>query len=353
MTRHFTALFGIDLPIIQAPMAGNDTPALAIAVANAGGLGSLGCAMLSPEQVRAAVATFRAESRAPLNLNFFCHASPPADADQSAWRTALAPYYAEHGLDANAPLPPATRTPFDEAYCAVVEECRPQVVSFHFGLPSPALLDRVRATGAKVVCSATTVAEARHLDEAGCDAIVAMGQEAGGHRGTFLATAMTQPVGIFSLLPQVVDVVKVPVIAAGGIADPRGVAAAFALGASAVQVGTAYLFCPEAKVSALHRAALASAQADETAITNVFTGRPARGIVNRLVREQGPISTTAPPFPLASAAVLPLRAAAEAAGRGDFTNLWSGQSARLARAMSAADMTHWLAQGLPRPSASP
>ena len=352
-TRRLLERFGIRIPIVQAPMAGVDTPALARAVADAGCLGSLAGAMRGADDLRAAVDAFRAMGDAPLNLNFFCHREPPADAPQAAWRAALAPYYAERGIDAGAIGAGASRRPFDATQCALVEALRPRVVSFHFGLPSAELLARVRAAGAAIVASATTVAEARALAAAGCDAIVAMGAEAGGHRGTFLADDMTRQVGTFALVPQVVDAVNVPVIAAGGIADARGVAAAFALGAAAVQVGTAYLFCAEANVSAPHRAALAHAAADDTAITNVFTGRPARSIVNRAVRELGPISPLAPPFPLAAAALLPLRQSAERDGSGDFSPLWSGQGAPLAHATTAAELTARLAQGVPDISGLP
>jgi len=224
-----------------------------------------------------------------------------------------------------------------------MEETKPEVVSFHFGLPSPALLDRVRATGAKIISSATTVAEARWLEERGVDAIIAMGVEAGGHRGNFLSDDMGRQVGTFALVPQIVDAVKVPVIAAGGIAEARGIVAAFALGASAVQIGTAYMLTPEAKVTDSHRRALRSATDDGTRITNLFTGRPARGIVNRVMRDLGAINPAAPSFPLAAGALLPLKAKAEAAGSGDFTNLWSGQAASLAREMPAAELTRRLA----------
>ncbi|HTR60503.1 MAG TPA: nitronate monooxygenase family protein, partial [Candidatus Binataceae bacterium] len=195
-----------------------------------------------------------------------------------------------------------------------------------------------------VIASATTVAEARWLDERGCDAIVAMGAEAGGHRGNFLSMEAARQVGTFALVPQIADAVKVPVIAAGAVADARGIVAAFALGASAVQIGTAYLFCPEAKVPPVHLKALESANDDDTVITNAFTGRPARGIVNRFIRELGAITAMAPTFPLASSATGPLRTRAEGAGSSDFSTLWSGQAARLSRrGLSAGDLTRTLA----------
>lgn len=336
-------LFGVDLPILQGPMAGISTPHMAIAVSQAGGLGSLACSQLSVEQARRDLATIRQATRRPINMNFFCHRPPVADAAQlAAWRAMLAPYYRELGLDPEAPIPQASRVPFDDDFCALVEETKPEVVSFHFGLPAQALLDRVKATGAKVIASATTVAEALWLERHGCDAVIAMGLEAGGHRGNFLSDDMARQVGTFALVPQVVDAVKVPVIAAGGIADARGIVAAFALGAAGVQIGTAYMLSPEAKTSAVHRQALRSADDDDTIITNLFTGRPARGIVNRLMRDLGALSPAAPGFPLAAGALAPLKAKAEQAGSSDFTNLWAGQAARLAREMPAGDLTHHL-----------
>lgn len=340
-------LFGISLPIIQAPMAGASTPEMAAAVSEAGGLGSLPCALFSPDQARSAVDMVRGNSRRPLNLNFFCHVPPVFDAARDlAWRMRLAPYYVELGLDPEMEVPTSARAPFDDAYCRIVEEYRPEVVSFHFGLPEQTLLDRVRATGAKIVSSATTVAEAQFLEAHGCDAIIAMGAEAGGHRGLFLTDNVldiSTQVGTFALVPQVVDAVKVPVIAAGAIADARGIVAAFALGASAVQIGTAYLFSPEAKIAPAHREALKTATDDSTAMTNLFTGRPARGIVNRLMREIGPMADDTPQFPLAAGALSPLRAKSESVS-GDFINLWSGQAACLGRALPAGELTRTLAR---------
>jgi nitronate monooxygenase len=340
--RRILDLFGIDLPIVQAPMAGATTPEMVIAVSEAGGLGSLPCALMSPDQARAAIESIRAATSRPLNLNFFCHVPPVPDPARSlAWRAKLAPYFVENGLDPESPIPTSNRAPFDDAYCKLVEHYRPAVVSFHFGLPEGALLDRVKATGARVISSATTVEEARWLEARGCDAIIAMGIEAGGHRGNFLTQDMTRQVGTFALVPQVVDAVGVPVIAAGGVSDARGIVAAFALGASAVQIGTAYLFCPEASVTPAHREALKTATDDGTMVTNVFTGRPARGIVNRLMSEVGPLSPLAPSFPLAGGALVPLRSTPS--GPRDFTNLWSGQAARLGRELAAGELTRRLA----------
>jgi nitronate monooxygenase len=340
--RRVIDLFGIDVPIIQAPMAGATTPEMVVAVSEAGGLGSLPCALLSLERAHSALEVVRRGTQRPINVNFFCHVPPAPDPTKAlAWRARLAPYYVENGLDPEAPIPTSSRAPFDGAFCDLVERHRPEVVSFHFGLPEKTLLDRVKATGAKVISSATTVEEARWLEDRGCDAIIAMGFEAGGHRGTFLAQDMVTQVGTFALVPQVVDAVKVPVIAAGGVADARGIVAALALGASAVQIGTAYLFCPEADVSAAHREALKTTADDGTMVTNVFTGRPARGIVNRLMLELGPMSPLAPSFPLAGGALVPLRSTPT--GPRDFTNLWSGQAARLGRALPSGELTRMLA----------
>jgi nitronate monooxygenase len=342
--RRILDLFGIDLPILQAPMAGTSTPELAVAVSEAGGLGALACAQLNAEQARKDLAFIRQGTRRPINVNFFCHTPPAPQPERvAAWRTLLAPYYRELGLDPDAPIPETNRVPFDEAFCALMEEAKPEVVSFHFGLPAPALLARVRAIGAKIISSATTVAEARWLEERGVDAVIAMGLEAGGHRGHFLSDDLGLQMGTFALVPQVVDAVKVPVIAAGGITDARGIVAALALGASAVQIGTAYMLTPEAKVTAAHREALRTAGERHTLLTTLFTGRPARGFVNRIMRDLGAINPAAPSFPLAAGALLPLKAKAEPAGSTDFTNLWSGQAASLGKEMPAGALTRLLA----------
>ncbi len=343
--RRIQDLFGIELPIIQAPMAGAAFGDMALAVAEAGGLGSLACAMLTEEQIRAEVAIFRQGTKRPINLNFFCHQSSPTNPERDAkWKERLKGYYQELGLDPTIPTPVSARAPFDETTCRIVEDLKPEIVSFHFGLPEKSLLARVKATGAKILSSATTVAEALWLEAHGCDAIIAQGAEAGGHRGIFLSKDISTQIGTIALVPQIVDVVSVPVIAAGGISDARGIVAAFALGAAAVQLGTVYLFSPEARISPLHRAALHKGSTQETALTNVFTGRPARSIVNRLVREVGPLSTDAPDFPLAGGALAPLRAASEPAGSADFMSLWSGQAAALARSLPAGKITQQLAE---------
>jgi len=333
-------LLGIELPIIQAPMAGVQGSALAVAVSNAGGLGSLPCAMLDLDAMRKELAAIKAQTGKPCNVNFFCHTPPTASAEREAvWRAALAPYYQEFEVDANTIPAGPGRSPFSAEAADVLGEFKPAVVSFHFGLPSPELLARVKAWGAKILSSATTVAEARWLEAHGVDAVIAQGLEAGGHRGIFLSEDLTTQLGTLALVPQVVREVNVPVIAAGGIADAKGVAAAMALGASGVQIGTAYLLCPESTTSAVHRAALKSHAASHTALTNVFTGRPARGIVNRIMKELGPISTAAPAFPLATSANAPLRARAESQGSGDFSPLWSGQNASGCKEVPAAQLT--------------
>jgi nitronate monooxygenase len=333
-------LFGIELPIIQAPMAGVQGSALAVAVSNAGGLGSLPCAMLSIDALRDELTVLKTQTSAPFNVNFFCHAPPMVSAErEAAWRMTLSPYYRAFGLDIDAVPAGRGRTPFGHEAADLLDEFRPAVVSFHFGLPSADLLARVRALGSKVISSATTVEEACWLESRGVDAIIAQGLEAGGHRGTFLSEDPTTQMGTFALLPQIVRAVKTPVIAAGGIADAKGVAAAMALGAAGVQIGTAYLLCPEATTSLVHRAALQSESARHTALTNLFTGRPARGIMNRLMQELGPMSDAPPAFPLAIAAIAPLRSKAESLGSGDFSPLWSGQNARGCREVPAAQLT--------------
>src|SRR5262245_34933985 len=345
-TRKLLDLLGVDVPVVLAPMAGNSTPELIAAVSNAGGLGSYGCAMLSLEQLTEEVARIRALTNRSFNLNFFCHAPPLVTAEQErAWRAKLAPYYAELDIDADATAPGARR-PFDAETCDAVLALAPRVVSFHFGMPQPEHVGRLKAAGMVLLSSATTSAEARRLVELGADVIVAQGMEAGGHRGMFLSSDIATQVGTMALIPQVVDAVDVPVIATGGIADARGAAAALALGAAAVQVGTAYLFCPQAKVSALHRAALRNARADTTVLTNLFTGRPARGLLNRLMRDLGPMNPAAPQFPMAANSVTPLRAEAERRGSPDFSPLWSGQAAALAREVDAAELTRSLATGM-------
>jgi nitronate monooxygenase len=335
--RRFLDLIGAQHPIVQAPMANAGGVELCIAAMQAGALGSLPCAMLSPDQGREQVAQVRGRASGPLNLNFFCHRMP-AETDDTAWRAVLKPYYQAFGLADPPPAP--MRLPFDTAMCAVVEEVRPEVVSFHFGLPEHALLDRVKATGAKVFGCATTVEEARWLEDRRVDAIIAQGLEAGGHTGRFLGSDPAEAIGLFALLPQVVDALRVPVIAAGGIADARGIAAAFVLGASAVQLGTAYLACPESLVPEGARQVLGSRP---TVMTNVYSGGLARATRGRLVDEIGAVRSEAPPYPLAGAASGPLFRAAMERGDFEFMPMLSGQSAPLVQQLPAADLTRKLA----------
>jgi len=342
--RRIIDMFKIEFPIVLAPMAGAIDAEIAIAVAQGGGLPCVPCAMISPEKAREQIGIIRQRVSAPINLNFFCHqAVEPDPARDAVWRQRLAHYYHELDLDPMAPINAANRAPFDPAFCELVEELKPEIVSFHFGLPEAGLLKRVKATGAIVMSSATIVREAIWLEENGADVIIAQGAEAGGHRGMFLTDNVAEQPGTFALVPQVVDAVKVPVIAAGGIADGRGIAAAFALGAAGVQVGSAYLRCPESKVSGLARAALGRATDDSTVITNVMTGRPARGVANRAMRELGPMCPDAPAFPHSASAFVPLKQAAEKLGKVDFTNLWAGQALRLGPEMPAAELTRALA----------
>ena len=344
MSNTLKALFNIEKPIIQAPMAGVQDYRLAAAVSNAGGLGSLPCAMLGAEALREELKALDEATSKPYNLNFFAHTPPEPNPQQEAnWQQALAPYYKEFGIDPASITAGPGRMPFNEESAAIVEEFRPSVVSFHFGLPKPELLERVKKAGAKVLSTATTVDEALWLEQHGADAIIAQGLEAGGHRGIFLTKDMTTQMGTFALLPQIVAAVKIPVIAAGGIATAEGVRAALDLGAVAAQIGTAFMLCPEATTKPLHREALKSPAARHTAITNLFSGGPARGIVNRVMRELGPVYDQAPAFPLATNAIAPLRAAGEAAGTGDFSPLWSGQNASGCREIPAGKLVEELA----------
>lgn len=336
----YKPFFNLPLPLIQAPMAGVQGSALAVAVAQAGALGSLPCAMLSLQAMQQEFERIRSQTAAPFNANFFCHREPVRDAHAlQAWSARLGAYDAELGVDRAAVPAAAPRLPFNRDMAELVCAFKPGFVSFHFGLPEPALLALVKGSGATVLSSATTVEEALWLQAHGADAIIAQGLEAGGHRGLFLAEDLSTQMGTMALLPQVLAAVHLPVVAAGGIASAQGVRAALELGAAAVQIGTAYLLCPEASTSAVHRAALQSPQARHTALTNVFTGRPARSIVNRMVRELGPMNPHAPAFPLAGAASLPLRQKAESLGSRDFSPLWAGQNTSGCKPVAAGVLT--------------
>jgi len=344
---HLQQLLNVEWPIIQAPMAGIQGSAMAVAVSNAGGLGSLPAAMLSPAALRQELQALATNTSKPYNINFFCHEPPPPDpAREQAWRELLAPYYEELGIDPSQVPASAGRQPFSAEMADVLEDFRPAVVSFHFGLPRPDLLQRVKAWGGTVLSSATTVQEAIWLAQHGADVVIAQGLEAGGHRGMFLTQDIHSQLGTLALVRQIVQSVSVPVVAAGGIADTQGVRAALAMGAIGVQVGTAYMLCDEASTSEVHRNVLQSEAARTTALTNLFSGRPARGVVNRLMRELGPLNDLAPAFPLATLSVAPLRTKAEAAGIGDFSPLWAGQNVSGGACMPAAEMTKQLTADL-------
>jgi nitronate monooxygenase len=335
--HRFLDLAGCEHPIIQAPMAAAGGVELCVAALQGGAIGSLPCALLSPEQVRSQVEEVRRRAGGPLNLNFFCH-TMPAEADDSAWRALLQTYYDEFGVEPGNGG--ALRLPFDSEMCGVVEELKPEVVSFHFGLPESGLLDRVKATGAVVIGNATSVDEARWLESRGVDAIIGQGFEAGGHTGRFLGADPAEAMGLFALVPLIADAVSVPVIAAGGISDGRGIAAALTLGASAVQLGTAYLHAPETPISDAHREKL---KEGHTLFTNLMTGGLARGVRGRLIDELGPVRPEAPPYPLASSALAPIRAAAEKSGEYGFAPMWAGQAAPLGSSLAAAELTRKLA----------
>lgn len=333
-----TELLGITYPIVQAPMASATTPALAAAAANAGGLGSLGCAMLDPAQLASDIEALRRATNRPFNLNFFVHAPPTDDpARQARMRARLATYYGELGIDPPDALP-APPPPFDDDALEVVLAARPSVASFHFGLPEKRQLEALKRAGVRVMSSATTVAEARWLEERGVDAVIAQGYEAGGHRGTFASPFESAHVGTMALVPQIVDAVRCPVIAAGGIMDGRGIAAALMLGAAGAQLGTAFLGCPEATVSPLHRTALRASHDEGTRVTKAFTGRPARALANRYVLEMTDAEAEALDFPLQRGLSGPLAAAAVKQSSPDFSAMWAGQGAPLTRELPAAEL---------------
>ncbi len=337
-----------EVPIIQAPMAGVQDSALAIAVSNSGAIGSLPCAMLSPEGVQSELEKLSAATNKPYNINFFCHSPPVHDEAQEArWLELLQPFYTELEIAAatTAKKSPA-RAPFSNAIADIVEPFRPPIVSFHFGLPEPALLDRVKAWGSRILASATTVAEARYLEDGGVDAVIAQGIEAGGHRGMFLNDDLSQQVGLQQLLPGIIEQTDLPVIAAGGIANAQQVKDCIASGAAGVQIGTSYLCATEATTSALHRQLLLQESKLETAITNLYTGRPARGLVNRLMNELGPMHEAAPEFPLAAFAIAPLRNKSVELGLPDFLPLWSGTNQSGCRECDAEEITRTLASEL-------
>jgi nitronate monooxygenase len=333
-------LLGITHPIIQAPMSGFSSPALVAAVSNAGALGSLGCATLAAQAARDQVEEIRQASNRPFNLNFFVHAAPHIDTHVAhRVRARLSTYYDEFGVG-SVPEPSVPFPHFDHERLQLVLDLRPRVVSFHFGLPPADTLKRIKQTGAVVLSSATTVAEARKLEAEGVDGVIAQGFEAGGHRGTFTEGDGAGLIGTMALVPQVVDAVRVPVIAAGGIADGRGIAAAFALGASGVQIGTAFLGCPEAVVPTIHRDALRRATDEDTRLTRAFTGRPARALRNRLIDEMNDSEVLE--FPAQASLMRPLFQTDSDMARRAFLPLWAGQAAPLVRDLSAAELVDTL-----------
>jgi nitronate monooxygenase len=338
-----TNLLGVSHPIIQAPMSGSDGSALAAAVSNAGGVGSLGCGEMSLEKLRKTFNETRSSTAHPFIINFFAHDPPafPSD-DAASMRKRLASYYQELGLGQALTLSASSMRSFDTATLETVLELKPAIVSFHFGLPDAEAVNALKSKGSIILCSATTVTEARQLEAGGVDAIIAQGYDAGGHRGTFIEPLEAGNVGTFALVPQVVDAVSVPVIAAGGIADGRGIAAAFALGASGVQMGTAFLRCPESAASPVHRDALKQAGGDGTALTRAFTGRPARAIVNRFVEEMASQDRDIAAFPLQDSLTMPLHIKSVEQGSKDFAALFSGQASSLGRTLPAAALVDTL-----------
>lgn len=327
-------------PFVQAPMAGAQDEQLAVAVCQAGGIGSLPAAMLNAEQLANQLQQLTMQVQgAPFNVNFFAH-QPPQYCPQQAqqWLAVLQPIFAELGIDANHIPNSVERSPFDEAALQVIEYYRPAIVSFHFGLPEKRLLDAVRACGCKIIASATTLNEARYLEAQKIDGIIAQGWEAGGHRGWFLDKTLQSQSGTFALLPQLVQACQLPIIAAGGIVHHQTVQAALILGAAAVQCGTAFLLANEAKISAEHRVALMSSSAQNTAVTNIFSGGGARGIVTPLMQRLGIFNEYVPDFPLAGKYAAIIKQAAAEQDLMGYSSLWAGQNAPLAQTGSAAEI---------------
>lgn len=344
--KSLAQLLGLKYSLIQAPMAGSQDSELCIAVSKAGGLGSLPCAMLSINQAQESLTQIKNAGIEQFNLNFFAHTMPPVEEKLLAnWSDVLKPYWQAYGLEVDQIKWAAGRQPFTDEWMDLIVLHRPSVVSFHFGLPSKTQLKHIQGLGCRVASSATTLKEGQWLQAQGVDFVIAQGLEAGGHRGHFLSHDLSVQLGLFSLLPQLVSHLDCPVVAAGGIATPSAVHAAEILGAAGVQVGTAYLLCPEAKTSAVHRQALKNSASTHTALTNLFSGRPARGLVNRLMMELGALRDDAPPFPWAGTGLAELRARAESKGLGDFSPLWAGQSASFCQTFSAQQITSWLMEG--------
>jgi len=336
-------LLEIEHPILQAPMGGESTPAMAIAVGNAGGLGGLGCSYMSNAELVEKVEQIRAGTTAPFNLNFFAHPPPAADAESYArTRDLVAPFYAELGIDELPDELHPSCSSFAESRLEALLQLRPRVVSFHFGLPRIEMVRALQDSGCLVACSATSVAEARWLNQAGIDIIIAQGWEAGGHRGSFQVCWEDSGVGGMALIPQIADAVDVPVVAAGGIADGRGIAAALILGASAVQLGSAFLSCPEANISDDYRTALQATSDDATRLTRAFSGRPARAMKNRYSEAMAQARLNFPDYPTMYGFSNPLSQAAEDNGTPGFEFYLWGQAAALNRRLSTAGLMELL-----------
>jgi len=341
--KRLCELLQIEHPIIQAPMAGSSTIAMAAAAANAGCMGSHGCAMMTPEVYKDTFDQTRTLTNGALNMNFFCHKAPDIDVQKATFaQEKLTPFYDEFGLG-DVPEVKPTHFPFGETMMEAVLASRPNVVSFHFGLPPQQIIERFKKEGLIILSSATTQAEAKDLERRGVDAIIAQGWEAGGHHGFYLKDN-TASIGTMALVPQLVDVVDVPVIAAGGIADGRGIAAALALGAAGVQIGTAFLTTDESGVPAPHRASLLASDGSNTNLTKVFSGRPARGIQNRYMDEMAAVENELPDFPLMNTLTGSLRKASAAANKPDFASQWSGQGVALNREGSVGDLIERLVE---------
>jgi len=332
---HFCQTLQLDSPIVQAPMAGGaTTPELVSSVCNAGGLGSLAAGMLAPAAIQSAVAAIRALTVRPFVINLFVLETPHPDPQQiEQAQQCLAPFYAELGITPS--LPQKWCENFSQQLETVLA-LSPQLISFTFGIVNRETVARCHAAGSQVIGTATTVAEAMAWQEVGADAVCVQGAEAGGHRGSFLADPQTSMVGSLALIPQVVDAVSIPVIAAGGVMDGRGVAACLLLGASAVQLGTAFLSCPEAGIDSAYRQLLLNAHDDGTRVTRTFSGRAARGLENTFMRRMAAFEASVPAYPLQNALTGPIRKAAALAGRSEYLSLWAGQGVGMSRALPAA-----------------
>ncbi|MDR6412791.1 nitronate monooxygenase [Paraburkholderia terricola] len=341
----FIARLGIELPLIQAPMAGVSTPRLAAEVSNAGALGSIGIGASTTEEARTMINDTRALTCRPFNVNVFCHARAQRDAvREAAWLQHLAPLFAESGMAVPTVLNEIYRTFLDDdAIFDLLIELRPPVVSFHFGLPTAERIVELREAGVVTLATATSLEEAKLIEQAGVDAIVAQGIEAGGHRGIFDPDAVDEQLSTAVLVRLLVQKTRLPVIAAGGVMDGHGIQAVLTLGAAAAQLGTAFVLCPESAANASYRANLKSTRAETTRLTSALSGRPARGMVNRLITFGEAVGSPRPAaYPLAYDAAKQLNSAAARRGNNEFGAQWAGQGAPLAREMPAAELVSTL-----------